>query len=542
MEQSFLFDINPKTENIRLCEAAEALAVSTATIRNWIKTGILEAAGRGYILKDSLEKFKASPVGQARLTARANKSHKSQHNHDGLSQDIRRRLREAPFCESLVAYYEASLSESYRNKEGIYYTPPDIVTDMLSSVIVTETTTFLDPCCGCGNYILGAIEKGVSVENIYGFDTDANAIEITKRRVLAKTGKEAKNIVCADFLAVSKRLGQTFDLIYTNPPWGKKIPKEQKDTLSRLYGCRESSDSCSLFLFAAMGLLAHGGRLGFLFPESILNIAVFQSLRGVLLSATIEKIKGYGTPFHGVQSKTYAVNIKKDTPTAAHTIRCVNENGERHPRLQSSFRSNPKQIFNIWTTQQEQEVIDKLLRLPHLSLEGNADWGLGVVTGDNKNKCKRSPAEGLIPIFRGKDISERGLATPSLYIDPDLSNCQQVAPLHIYRAAEKIVYRFISSRLIFYHDTEQILVLNSANLLVLKKSMPVNSQQLVSLFNSKIMNWLFSKLFNTHKILRSDLEALPVYLSCYLDNTFAEKDFLIQHNIAWDDGTFRIKG
>ncbi len=67
--------------------------------------------------------------------------------------------------------------------------------------------------------------------------------------------------------------------------------------------------------------------------------------------------------------------------------------------------SNPKQIFNVWVSPDEQIVIDKLFQIPHCSLESNADWALGIVTGDNKNKCYKMPAEGLVPIYRGKDIT-----------------------------------------------------------------------------------------------------------------------------------------
>ena len=134
------------------------------------------------------------------------------------------------------------------------------------------------------------------------------------------------------------------------------------------------------------------------------------------------------------------------------------------------------------------------------------------------------------------------MSAPSIYIDRELSNCQQVAPLSLYYAEEKIIYRFISDRLVFYCDISKSLVLNSANILVLRKSFPLTSQQLTSLLNSKIINWLFAKVFNTHKILRADLEALPLYTSWYSKAGFDEELFLEQNNIEYSNGTFRIKG
>lgn len=535
-----LFDDAIDIDSVLISDAARDLAISTATVRNWIKTGLLESSNRGCVSRKSLDSLKKNLEQGDRLSSRANKSKKGEQNYSEVSASIQNKLESNPFNEAIVSEYERALSESYRNKEGIYYTSSSIVTDMLRDSLVDETTTFLDPCCGCGNFIMGAIERGVRVENIYGFDTDKTAIRIAKQRIYAKTGREAKNIVCADFLTIAQELHQSFDLIYTNPPWGKKMSREQKGALAAYYRSGKSTDSCSLFVFAAMKLLAKNGSMGFLLPESVLNIATFQALREFFLSQSIQEIKNYGTPFESIQTKAYSVIVRKSSPSKNHQVRCI-DRGE-YLRLQTSFLENPKQIFNVWVAPDEQTVIDKLFQIPHSLLEDNADWALGVVTGDNKSKCKKEPAEGLVPIYRGKDISSSGLSAPSIYIDRELSNCQQVAPLSLYYAEEKIIYRFISDRLVFYCDTSKSLVLNSANILVLRKSFSLTSQQLTSLLNSKIINWLFAKVFNTHKILRADLEALPLYTSWYSKAGFDEELFLEQNNIEYSNGTFRIKG
>ena len=76
-----------------------------------------------------------------------------------------------------------------------------------------------------------ALKLGFKPENIYGFDTDANAVSIAKKRIYAATGVEPKNIKCADFLSeAAKTPALQLDFIFTNPPWGKKIQKEQKET------------------------------------------------------------------------------------------------------------------------------------------------------------------------------------------------------------------------------------------------------------------------------------------------------------------------
>lgn len=536
----FLFKDECVVERIRISDAAVALSVSDATIRNWIKTGLLDSPVRGYVSTKSLELVKQNLVGRSKLVSRANKSGKRQESDKMFDFVIKQEIDEITWDDASVLKYERSLTEAHRNKEGIYYTDRSIVANMLKDIKPDSQTTFLDPCCGCGNFILEAITQGVRVENVYGFDVDPIAVEITKKRIFDKTGKLPENIFCANFLVIAKKLDVKFDLIYTNPPWGKKLAKSDKEKFSCLYKTGKSTDSCSLFVFASVKLLAKGGRLGFLLPESVLNIATFQSLRELFLSLSILEIKNYGKAFDGIQLKAYAIVVENIHFNKKHQIRCVEK--DEHFRTQDSFLKNPNKILNIWATREEQRVVDSLFRLSDCSLKGHADWGLGIVTGDNKNKCKHQFHEGLVPVLRGKDINRDKLNIPEVYVDPDLSQYQQTASPSIYYADKKIVYRFISDSLVFFCDTKQILILNSANALVLKENFPLSSEQLVSLLNSRIINWLFEKVFRTHKILRKDLESLPLFTNSYTGDVFNEEMFLDKYKIIYSHGTFSIKG
>ncbi|WP_456070234.1 N-6 DNA methylase, partial [Haemophilus paraphrohaemolyticus] len=162
-----------------IAETAEFFSVSTATIRNWVKAGYLSLIEKGKIDKQSVFEFKANKLGKEKLTSRANKSQKDSHNHQELTQFILQEI-ESNNIAYLGKRYEESLSDSYRNKEGIYYTPEEIVNDLLNIKGDLSTKTFLDPCCGSGNFIMRTIELGVKPENIYGIDIDPVAVEITK--------------------------------------------------------------------------------------------------------------------------------------------------------------------------------------------------------------------------------------------------------------------------------------------------------------------------------------------------------------------------
>ena len=135
-------------------------------------------------------------------------------------------------------------------------------------------------------------------------------------------------------------------------------------------------------------------------------------------------------------------------------------------------------------------------------------WALGIVTGNNKEKLFSMQESDMEPIFTGKEISKYCLKPPQKYIRYDRSQFQQVAKDEIYRADEKLVYKFISSKLVFAYDAAQRLFLNSANILI--PNIPRMSVKTVMAFlNSKLYSYLYKKLFGEIKILKGNLLELP---------------------------------
>ena len=79
-------------------------------------------------------------------------------------------------------------------------------------------------------------------------------------------------------------------------------------------------------------------------------------------------------------------------------------------------------------------------------------------------------------------------------------------------------------------------------MLIVNEEFPVSMKVLAELFNSELMNWLFKKLFNTHKVLRGDLEKMPIFTQFLIEDTFNEAAYLENINIEKiENGTFRIK-
>lgn len=500
-------------------EVADRLQVSAATVSNWVKEGYLQVDDQHRVTEESFHRFQSRHAGKTKLLTRANKLQKDGHDPAQVESMVCQALEEGPFDETLGERYQAMLSESFKNQEGVFYTPKEIVEDMLAAFPMDASTWFLDPCCGTGNFLVEAARRGVPVQQLYGFDTDANAVRIAQRRLKELTGYEATHVVCADFLQVCPTLTERFDLVFTNPPWGKKLPRLQRNDYSQRYQVGVSTDTCSLFLLASLSVLKPQGIAGLLMPESFYKIAVFEETRKAALQRTILQLKDYGKPFKNMYSAVAMVLQNKEVEEGT-MVECSYRQ-QTYQRLQSQFGKMPRCNINYWTHPEEMQRIVSLLQQPYLTLKGHASWGLGIVTGDNAKHCKRARRPGLKPVYRGKDLLPGRLKAARFYINPDdFPRYQQLAPLALYQAPEKLIYRFISSDLVFYCDTHQRYILNSANMLVLDEDFPLTSKQLAKVMNSPLTNWLFQQLFHTHKVLRGDLELLPIFTDSALHRSF----------------------
>lgn len=537
--QLSIFDI--EIPNISLNDAALQLNVSVASLHNWIKEGILKHSNN-CISQKSIDDFRDNYLYKNKLSSRANKQYKDIHDHNLLTIKIDQDINSNISGKDISDAYELSLSESYKNKEGIYYTPQYIVEDMMTSIDITDNKTFLDPCCGSGNFIIEAIKKGFSPENVYGFDTDKNAIAIAKKRIKEICGYDSNNIICADFLETAKNIEQQFDYIFTNPPWGKKINKNDKTKFSSLYKSGSSSDTSALFYFAALKILKKDGIIAFLLPDSFFNISTFEDARKSLLKLNIKRLIDYHKPFKGILTKVKAFIAINNNDIQNNIIHCEIYNDREYYRSQLGFNNIPKNILNFNIDETENNVISHVFHLPYITLKNNAKWALGIVTGNNNAICKKEPFEDSVPIYKGADIHKDKLMAPSLYIERSLSKCRQVADINYYLAPNKIIYRFISDKIICHHDTGKRYILNSANLFILNDNIPINYDHICNLFNSDFMNWLFKSIFNTHKILRSDLEMLPIWHEYFeLNNKFNEESLLEYLQIEKTNGTYRVK-
>jgi SAM-dependent methyltransferase len=402
--------------------------------------------------------------------------------------------------------YQCLSIEGGKSYKGSYYTPLKLIEDSLCDIKKNSNDIFLDPCCGTGNYLISAVKiLQLQPEKILGFDIDSLAVKIARINLLLAYPEIdfSPNVYCLDSLnelatgnvsCKTNELLNSIDVIATNPPWGASK--------------NNSIETFSLFLLKSISLLKDEAILSFILPESVLNVKTHSTIRHTLLTqGKILKIIKLGRQFTGVFTPVIRLDFVKTSKNTDNLVTIQNDKNVFRIE-QKRFLTNSNYIFDIDVSADEAKLLQKIYAIPHNTLFQNAEWALGIVTGDNKKHLSDENLQNLEPVFRGADIEAFCVNEPKVFLNFEPKNFQQVAPERFFRMPEKLIYRFISKKLTFAYDDKQRLTLNSANILV-PKIPNISLKVALAYLNSSLFQYLFKKRFSTHKVLRGDLEKLP---------------------------------
>lgn len=413
--------------------------------------------------------------------------------------------------------YQSLIHEGTKSNLGSYFTPTNIVDRMVRGNI-SSNYNVLDPCCGTGQFLLSFADYLPNPEKIWGIDIDPLAVHIARLNLLLKYPQDFKpNIYHLDTLLDLSLDQQRFDFIATNPPWGAGIDIHTLSNLKKKYLGITSGESFSYFLEISLELLKEEGVLSFVLPESILNVKTHGDIRQIILeNCHIKTIERLGKIFRNVLSPAIILELVKTKPADDHevVVRLDDskylDNGE-YKVGQKRFLTNQWYVFDIHIGPKDEYILQKVYATKYVTLKNNAEWALGIVTGDNKKYLSAEQHQGYEPIYKGSDVERYMLKKRSSYIDYKPEKFQQVASEEKYRAREKLVYRFISDKLIFAYEDKGSLTLNSANILIPRLGdYPI--KVIMALFNSALFQYIYQKKFNTLKVLRGNLEQLPLPL------------------------------
>jgi len=397
-----------------------------------------------------------------------------------------------------------------RKQSGSYYTPEKIakrLTDMLFPTgTCTEPLTILDPACGTGSILL-SLPEGCELEQVYGYDIDPMAIAIVRVNMALRYGICDKGILTGHFTVrdfLKEGCSKAVDLIVGNPPWGSDISPEKEAGYRKkfLTAAQKQIESGNLFVEQSLRQLKDGGRLCFVLPEALLHVKTHRVARSLILKQSLVKRAEYlGEVFEKVQCPSVILLLEK------------HENAEQANKGNTGntgmVRLSPERFLLDVSDEefgllQKLDVADNLVRL-----RGQAAFALGIVTGNNEKYLHKTKKAGSEPILKGKDIERFFVKDASAYIVFAPENYQQVAPVELYRAPEKLLYRFVGARPVFAYDDQQTLTLNSCNI-VIPAIEGLDMRYIMAVFNSSVIEFWHKRVNHSMKLLRAHIEEFPI--------------------------------
>ncbi len=215
--------------------------------------------------------------------------------------------------------FEVFIGPALRGSEGQFFTPRNVVEMMVRIVDPKPGERVIDPACGSGGFLITALShvwaqlrteakrKGwserqltkrefeVATDCFRGIDKDAFLAKVCKA-YMALIGDGRGGVFCADSLepltewpdAMQQKIRTgSFDVLFTNPPFGKKIVVKGEKILSQFDlaykwkydkaakrwektgALRDKLPPQILFLERCLELLKPGGRIGIVLPESV---------------------------------------------------------------------------------------------------------------------------------------------------------------------------------------------------------------------------------------------------------------------------------
>ncbi len=228
--------------------------------------------------------------------------------------------------DAVAEAFEIFIGPSLKGPQGQFFTPRNVVKMVVDMVDPTPEDRIIDPACGSGGFLVEALrhvwkkvdEKGkelgwpdseifaekqqVAINNFRGIDKDEFLSKVAKA-YMAILGDGRGGVHCENSLDSPKnwisldsrkdiQFG-TFDVVLTNPPFGKKLAIDSQEILE-LYdlghawtynkdedkfernGLLDKQPPQILFVERCFDLLRPGGKLGIVLLESIFGMPKYK--------------------------------------------------------------------------------------------------------------------------------------------------------------------------------------------------------------------------------------------------------------------------
>lgn len=230
-------------------------------------------------------------------------------------------------CErdAVAEAFEIFIGPSLKGGQGQFFTPRNVVKMVVDMIDPGTEDKIIDPACGSGGFLVEALRyvwskvdaKGkeygwpeheifaekqkVAIRNFRGIDKDSFLSKVAKA-YMAILGDGRGGVYCENSLESRENWHsqtrndicfESFDVVITNPPFGKKLAIDTEDILTKYdlghvwsldkgsgeyikSGLQEKQPPQILFIERCFDLLRPGGKMGIVLLESIFGMPKYR--------------------------------------------------------------------------------------------------------------------------------------------------------------------------------------------------------------------------------------------------------------------------
>ncbi len=483
--------------------------------------------------------------------------------------------------------------EEVRKAGGVFYTPQYIVEYIVENTVgkliegktpkEIEKIKIVDPACGSGSFLLGAFQylvkyhvkwyhehpaeakkakalapsltgkngggltpsakKNILLNNIFGVDIDANAVEVTKLSLLLKCMegeteasikqqlslyhervlpdlddniKAGNSLIDTDIYDSEMDMGQErkikpfswkkafpkiysqggFDAIIGNPPYFRvEAERPESNYLRTKYTTPEFKlDIYTLFIekFIKEGFK----KFGFIIPNTLLTNLTDKKLRKLILEkSNIKEIVNYRIRVFE-DAVVHSMVLILDDNLKEKTIKITEVNPEKKETFEiekSKLLENENYSFDIRLFGENASLFQKLKK-KSVVLEDLCEVKQAIKTGDDKRYIHdKKLKSNFKPVIGGSEIQRYQLNYENRFVDYG-SHLACARNPRIFDAKEKILIRETGKRITATYDNEQYYILSSLYSALLRMDLNYDIKYILGVINSNISQFFMKAL------------------------------------------------
>lgn len=267
--------------------------------------------------------------------------------------------------------FETFIGPSLKGPQGQFFTPRNVVRMIIDMVDPKPNERIIDPACGSGGFLVEGLrhvwrtveqqgddlgwpldetkaeKQKVAIDNFRGIDKDSFLSKVAKA-YMAILGDGRGGVFCENSLEAPKNWSRkaresvqmgAFDVVVTNPPFGKKLAIEGEEILKnfelghawkidkdgdfRKERLLDKQPPQILFIERCLDLLRDGGRMGIVLLESTFGMPKYQYVvdymtKRAKILAIVTLPEDLFQPF--THAKTCVVLLEKTVTTSPYDI------------------------------------------------------------------------------------------------------------------------------------------------------------------------------------------------------------------------------